>query len=560
MNGFLQFIFNVEHLKTHCRPLWSEEYDYTYIDDTIIKGIEKNLSKVNDIITKVEKKATGKNTQSISQTISDASASEEIGDKPMKKTTVPKPFKLSEGNFKKKEVTEVEHNVFKPHPFPKEMREITMKDIKQKNNERKEQVKQETLQKYDGIDIKLNKDAQLIEAKKKELTEKIAIEKYKEVEATRVPFKLPPKQDPLKTEIKMTAASIMREELLLKKKEEEMKTKIENIELNLHDASEFERWQTEMKLKDNIEKKQQMEIRKMEMKMCKEEQLKAVQHKVQENQLVAEKIKMQSAENAEEKQKKNTEELEKKKSVVEEISSIKDNIKEEQAKVYNKKKEKKQKMKEELEQAIERKKEAEIEEQKRREEIIKQIKELDWIPKDNVKEYDSRETMGYGLLEEMSFAELKDRMDTLKEKRELEIQMKKEENIKKKEEFTIKIDEMKKKIMNNREEKERMFAEKKNNEKQKAMEKQEKERQLSEKQRNEAMKKIEHKHKQKQKEEEILAKELREIKLKRQYLNANKEMMEAKAWQELEGGAERATAANQNKKLTTQYQAEKVKV
>jgi len=114
--------------------------------------------------------------------------------------------------------------------------------------------------------------------------------------------------------------------------------------------------------------------------------------------------------------------------------------------------------------------------------------------------------------------------------------------------------------MNNREEKERMFAEKKNNEKQKAMEKQEKERQLSEKQRNEAMKKIEHKHKQKQKEEEILAKELREIKLKRQYLNANKEMMEAKAWQELEGGAERATAANQNKKLTTQYQAEKVKV
>ena len=62
MNGFLQFIFNVEHLKTHCRPLWSEEYDYTYIDDTIIKGIEKNLSKVNDIIIKVEKKATGKNT------------------------------------------------------------------------------------------------------------------------------------------------------------------------------------------------------------------------------------------------------------------------------------------------------------------------------------------------------------------------------------------------------------------------------------------------------------------------------------------------------------------
>ena len=54
------------------------------------------------------------------------------------------------------------------------------------------------------------------------------------------------------------------------------------------------------------------------------------------------------------------------------------------------------------------------------------------------------------------------------------------------------------------------------------------------------MKKIDEKHKIKQKEQDKLAKELREIKLKRQYLNANKDMMEAKAWQELEKGAERA--------------------
>ncbi len=562
MNVFLQFIFNPDQLRKHCRPLWIKEFDYTYIDGTIIKGIEKNIAKVSDILAKIEKKATGKttNTQSISQTVSDVSASEETTEKIPKKSTVPVPFKLSEGNRKKKEPSEMEHSVFKPQPFPKEMCEITMKDIELKNKERKEQAIQETMKKYEGVEVKLNKDAEKIEAKRQELTQKLAEEKFKSIEKTRVPFKLPLKAEAPKQEIKMTAAQIMREDLLIKRKEDEKKNQLANIELNLHDASEFERWQAEMKLKDEVERKEQMEMRKIEMKMSKEEQLKAVEHKAKENQLVAEKMKMQSAENADAKQKKIAEELSKKKNVVEEISAIKESIKEEQEKVLNQKKEIKQKVKEEIEAAIERKKEAEIEEQKRREEIIRQIRELDWIPKENVKEYDPRETMGYGLLEEMSFAELKERLDDLKLKKELEIQMKKESNTKQKDEYSKKIDEMKNKIIENRLAKEQQFSEKKAMEKQKQAEQMEKERLLSEKQRAEAMKKIEKKHKQKQKEQDALAKELREIKLKRQYLNANKEIMEAKAWKELDNGAERVAASNQNKKLTNQYQAEKVKV
>ena len=35
-------------------------YDYQYIDDKIIGGIEKNLPNVSDILRNVERKATGR--------------------------------------------------------------------------------------------------------------------------------------------------------------------------------------------------------------------------------------------------------------------------------------------------------------------------------------------------------------------------------------------------------------------------------------------------------------------------------------------------------------------
>lgn len=55
----------------------------------------------------------------------------------------------------------------------------------------------------------------------------------------------------------------------------------------------------------------------------------------------------------------------------------------------------------------------------------------------------------------------------------------------------------------------------------------------------EVYEKINQKKKEKKQEEDRLAKELKEIKLQRQYLNANRAMVEEKAWKELEAGAER---------------------
>ena len=41
-------------------------YDFTYIDEKIIGGVEKNLPAVADIIKYIEKRATGKVTSALS--------------------------------------------------------------------------------------------------------------------------------------------------------------------------------------------------------------------------------------------------------------------------------------------------------------------------------------------------------------------------------------------------------------------------------------------------------------------------------------------------------------
>ena len=43
MNVFLQFAFNAEKLRVHCRDALCDFYDSQYIDDRIIGAVERNL-------------------------------------------------------------------------------------------------------------------------------------------------------------------------------------------------------------------------------------------------------------------------------------------------------------------------------------------------------------------------------------------------------------------------------------------------------------------------------------------------------------------------------------
>ena len=66
MHVFMQFAFNAETLRDYLREEWMTLYDFQYIDDKIIGGVERNLPAIADIVKNIEKRATGKVTSALS--------------------------------------------------------------------------------------------------------------------------------------------------------------------------------------------------------------------------------------------------------------------------------------------------------------------------------------------------------------------------------------------------------------------------------------------------------------------------------------------------------------
>jgi hypothetical protein len=119
--------------------------------------------------------------------------------------------------------------------------------------------------------------------------------------------------------VKLNQAAVLREGYLLKKKEEEELKVLKDYEINLRDEKEFERWRREMEQKDDIERLEHIQKKKIEMELAREEAIQAQKRKEKENQLVVKKIKEEKEIKLIEKEELVKEEWEKKKEVVEQV-------------------------------------------------------------------------------------------------------------------------------------------------------------------------------------------------------------------------------------------------
>jgi len=100
------------------------------------------------------------------------------------------------------------------------------------------------------------------------------------------------------------------------------------------------------------------------------------------------------------------------------VHSQKDKAAEAMEAMRNENRELRNQISKEIAEALKRKKDEEEFEHRRKQELIRQIRELEKIPIVRTKGFDPTETGGYGLLEEMSIAELRERIEFNKRKLE----------------------------------------------------------------------------------------------------------------------------------------------
>ena len=141
--------------------------------------------------------------------------------------------------------------------------------------------------------------------------------------------------------------------------------------MSLRDEREFERWKREMNEKDEVQRLEQIQKKKIEMELAREEAINAQKSKVKENQLLVQQIKTLAEIRLEELEEERKEILGKKKEVVEAVQSQKENAAKEMEKVKEEKKKIRDEVNKELTEAMQRKKEEDAIEQKKREELIR---------------------------------------------------------------------------------------------------------------------------------------------------------------------------------------------
>ena len=587
MNELFTYLFDENVLKNKLREKWIKLYDFNFVDKDIIGGLLTTKKNISDLLTFIYNKATASNlpveekekekesagpsptsvaqsTTLKTKTKTEDSKNQKTGVevskiKSAKKVTIPVPFNLSENKPRILQEPMAISNEIKIKPLPlANYKKTSLKDIEDKRKEHLQIIKKNIMERNEkskGFDLETDKRPTNLEKIKEEVENKIKStlqfdNKY-----------MNPIKDFSKCEadVKYNEAAIIREEYLIDKKNKEEEAALNKILIEKKDSKEFERWQSEMKIKDDIIKMQEIEKRKLELELNREVASTYMQRRIQKNQLKAAEHKKQEMINMKKKEEEKKEDIKQKKEVIKEIKKEQENVakqkilkkKENQELYKNRKKEFN-----ELNLIAQEEKKIYLE---RRDDLIRQIRELEKLPIKRTTGFDPTETPGYGLLEEMSLVELRERLALQKKMHADEIRAKKEENKLKMQERADELVNKAQIIQENRDRLRNMKEIERKAKKDAALAQKQRIKEQREKSLFLVKQKIENKKQKLKKEDEIFQKKIREIKLQRQFLQLGRDAVEFKQFKQIEDGIERKINDRQNQDLIDQLATEKIK-
>ena len=518
----------------------------------IIKFIKKKLAQNQEELNKLSEKK--EDLPSVKNFSNSKSANKIFH----KKLVIPEPFNLSIN--KPKLLQEPIHisNTFKSLPIPKNLNNKTLATIE---NERVNRIK--LLNK--NIIARTEKDRRTYTMESdrrpknidriRDMVEKNIIKSLKFNQKflnKKIDF------DKFKADVKYNEAAILKEEFMIEKKNKEEEKELNKILIEKKDRKEFDRWVTEMKIKDDIERMEKVDKRKIEQMISREISSNYYNLRKNRNMEKYSELKMNEKMNNDKIKEEKEEDIKNKKNTVEKLKKEEENAILKKFKIIEDKQNLYQKRKKEFNELnLLTSKENKLMKEKR-DSIISQIRTLEKIPKKRETGFDPTETPGYGFLNELSLAELRERLALQKKMTSDEIECKKEEN---KLKMLQRADDLYNKALMIQENRNKLRNMKEMERKYKKEQKDSLDEKYRIERENNIMKckkELEDKKNRMRKEDENFLKRIREIKLQLQYNKVGADQVEYKHNENNELGLERKYNNIQNKILEDKMAEEKI--
>jgi hypothetical protein len=538
MLAFLQFASSPKDLNEWVKMEWCKLYDIEYIEHDIIGTLQELLPPDDDLINEISVKATG------------ASIKEDHGVtlESKKQFTMPEPFQLTQPKPRLVPepmaiLREVKAGKTKAQ-VREECEKKSLATVVAQKEKRRAEVAKVTVEKYADPSLEFNLQTVERAADIDRLRDQYEREKY--AECSFEPLKAKPYRKPTQhAEVKMNKGSVLREDALLRSKQDKEYAILKEYESDLRDCSQFYEWQYNQRVKDQFAEQTRIEQRKVEMKMCREEAVEAQAAQKFRNKMVAQQQKEDTLAALDCVELEKQEDLKRAQQLAKDVQAERINPRLEEEKILRAREVHAESLRKQKEVDFERVRKEQEYEMAKKKDLIRQIRALERVSVVRPVPFDPSEPPRHGMLDEMSFAELRERLSMIKAKVEREREAKRLEIIAAKNLADKDLLEKAGVCAKIREQAKVEAQERHKKAKQRAAEEERQKQIVRERCVLQAQEKIASKKKQRLDEEKRLQRELKEISTKRQFLQANAEMVEMKAYEEQQKGLEREARVRQ---------------
>lgn len=418
MSVLLRFLFSEENLTEWLRPEWLKLYEPNFVDEQLIGKVLVFVSNVDAL----QKVLAGRMASEAAKKEAAAEAARALaeGRGGSGHHTTPEPFSLTQPKVRlvpppEDAIETTFHANSVPastYADPKQLRDrIEIDRLKDAN--RLEMKAKYANPRKQPFKLRVVERPSNLERVRKEVADAREAEcHFDGIRANPIP-----RQRPGQGVVRLNSAAILREDNLYRKKQETEAALLGAYERELRDSSEFDAWQTKMRSQDEEARLTHIEGRRREAMLADEEAKEARMRKENENRVLAMRLKAEAARALDKKAEEEEALSSHQRALVEHVKEQRE--KPAQAKLDLAKQHRAQArlLRQEISQLEAAAQAERRREEARRADLIKQIRALELVPRKRETRLDPTYTPQLGLLEEMSLAELRERLLIVEEQR-----------------------------------------------------------------------------------------------------------------------------------------------